>query len=220
MDSWTCPACGHKHSVPPRRHGKNVVCASCDEMFPAPKERITRKQVEERKATVANEKRQTRSGSPIARLLLDDPRKALESGVAGAIGGILAGVVIGFINGFVAKDATMRVTGGCVFGLGIGLVIGALWGPYGMLARIGIRLPPVIATAFAGALAGLAIAALVGMGVLGSTAWLPIGAAVGAAGAGLWALLCMHVEAGEPTRTRREVDEDLSAYYESRLRRR
>ncbi len=217
MDAWTCPACGHTQDST-KRYGRNVICEHCDEMFPAPKALVTKKQFEERKAVVAKEEQA--AGPWWLRLLLGDPSRAIEAGVTGAIGGVVAGIVAGIFNGLVAGNTTMRATIGCVLGLSVGLAIGAIWGRHGILARIGLSLPPVIAAALGGALVGAAISAIVGQGVLGSGAWLPVGMAAGAAASGLWALICIRVEAGEAPRPRAETDPDLSAYYESRLKRR
>jgi hypothetical protein len=211
MDSWRCPACGHRHRTP-RYVGNYVACDYCDEMFPA----STVNHAPRKTSSSAAKKDEPEEPHLLVRIIFGDPEKAIEGAIPGAIGGLFAGITVGIMQGYIVSQITKRMTIGLAAGFAIGIILGAVWGPYGPMARLGWKFRPVFAALFSGALIGMLIGFLIG-----SIQWLIlVGGAAGATGATLWALLAIKVEAGASRPPSKVIDADLAAYYDQRLNKR
>jgi hypothetical protein len=151
----------------------------------------------------------------LAHAILGDVNDAIQGGTVGALGGLLAGIVGGIANGVVLGATPKRITVGCMVGIVFGVAFGALWGARGPFTRIGLAMRPIFAAIGNGGIIGAVTTWL-----LGSFTGAGFGAAAGAFGSAVWALLCAKVEAGEVKPKRFELDEDLSSYYDQRVRRR
>lgn len=219
---FRCPICGRKHEVPEERIGRRIKCLECNEIF-------TTYRGAGAAGKGAAPKDASRNGEALGRSLVEktlgDPAAALDGAIPGAISGILTGVVVAILYSICKDSATEDSWGtfgttvgslmwGFILGFALGTSIGAL---YGAASRF-VKLKPRT-SAF---LTGTTVGVLVGF-LVGGFQWVPwgaAGAAVGAFGAVLCAILFEKAKEPEFVPSPVHLDEDDHEDYDQRLRKR
>jgi hypothetical protein len=135
------------------------------------------------------------------------PAGAVEAAVPGALAGAAAGLLAGVLSGGTFGAGLAGLLFGFIIGFAAGTAGGGLLGACGWLFREGATLKPGLPMTLFGAVVGCVTATVIA-GLHG----LPcgVGAAAGAAGANLWALVCSRVDSPAAPRSDVFAEEGLT----------
>jgi hypothetical protein len=134
--------------------------------------------------------------SSFLRRVLGDPSIAAEGALPGALSGILAGTVGTIVAGVFSEMYFGEIVASTFLGLATGLA---------RRLNPDFRFKPGFLVLFGGALVGCAVTA-----IIIRFQWIPLGAALGAAGFFLWVFVCSRVEPGlNPPKPLSQEDDHL-----------
>ncbi len=198
-----CPTCGQAHRVTKERLGKRQKCIECGNLY-----------VLSPSAAIAESAPPSgdQDGSPRFNLFdlkaLGDPSAALEGAIPGATAGIVSGVIGPFVAGILSGWSFGEMIGGAMIGFMIGFGVGALLG--GILGARGRRLRPDfrIEPGYILSTCGAAIGSITALGCM-NWRWIPVGAAIGVAGAILGARVFGQGESGPEEGSHSVLAEEL-----------
>jgi hypothetical protein len=200
-----CPTCGQAHRVTKERLGKRHKCIECGNLYVlSPSAAIA----ESPPLSVDQSLDRTPRFNLFDPKAWGDPSAALEGAIPGATAGIVSGVIGPFVAGILAGWSPGEILGGALIGFmigfGVGAVLGGILGARGRRLRPDFRIEPGLPLYLCGAAIG-------GLTALGSMnwRWIPVGAAIGVAGAILGARVFGQGESSPGERSRTALEDEL-----------
>jgi hypothetical protein len=175
-----CPTCGAVHRVAESRLGKREKCVECGSLFVLSPSDIIGESVSRPAQREEVESSRLRS---LAVKILGDPKAAPGGAIPGATAGILAGVIGPIISGSVCGASPGDIIGSALMGFVAGFLTGSFFG--GLLAVWVRRIYPNYRIESGGVLwlCGAWTGSITTLEVGVNWRWIPLGAAIGVAGA-------------------------------------
>jgi hypothetical protein len=194
---FQCPECAQKVRWPEEQLDRPIRCPACNRTFTAARQNaIGKVSPQPGDANAKAEPWLRKLGKRIG----SDPALMHEGAIAGALGGMVTGIVTSIIVTARAETASEGVGTavgsvlagiffGSIVGFGVGILVGAQVGVGAKIINWFLRLTSRRAAILGGALAGAAVAAIVG-----DTRLALIGTAIGFSAGALWSVLSRWAE--------------------------